>query len=440
MSGRYKKYDNYQIFEKNNNLIPTHWKPCRLRFIAKIRNGQDYKRVEAESGYPVYGSGGQFTYSSTFLYNYESVLLGRKGTINKPLYIKNPFWTVDTMYYTEIYSKYSAKFFYYLCLTIPFDMYSTNTALPSMTQENLNDNYFSIPNDKTEQTQIANFLDYETVKIDTLIEKQKKLIELLKEKRQAVISHAVTRGLNPDAPMKDSGVEWLGEVPEHWNVKKLKFLVLDNHGIQMGPFGGMLKKLEYHETGFKLYGQENTISNNFEIGSRWLTRKRYFELINYSLNSGDLVLTRKGSLGNARLIQKLSHLGIIDSDTIRIRVNDQKISSLFLSILLHETNYISEQLLKNKRGSVLPGLNTSTISELILVLPASVDLQNKIFEKVLEIKNEYHKLISKANKAISLLQERRTALISAAVTGKIDVRDWVAPDRDRTCVVEELLL
>jgi type I restriction enzyme S subunit len=111
--------------------IPKHWEVWRLKFLAQIRNGQDFKEVEAESGYPVIGSGGQFASASKFLYEGESVLFGRKGTVDKPLYINGRFWTVDTMFYTEVSKNVSAKFLYYSALTFPFDYYSTKTALPS---------------------------------------------------------------------------------------------------------------------------------------------------------------------------------------------------------------------------------------------------------------------------------------------------------------------
>ena len=235
MVGRYQKYSEY----KNSgvdciNHIPNDWILCRLKFLAKIKNGQDYKHVEAEQGFPVIGSGGSFTFASQFMYNKESVLLGRKGTIDKPLYINEPFWTVDTMYYTEVAKGTPAKFFYYLALTIPFNKYSTHTALPSMTQEHLGNCIFGIPQNEAEKLSIANFLDYETAQIDTLIEKQQQLIKLLQEKRQAVISHAVTKGLNSDVPMKDSGVEWLGDVPDHWVVRRLKHTSKILSGIPKG--------------------------------------------------------------------------------------------------------------------------------------------------------------------------------------------------------------
>jgi len=172
--------------------VPDHWVMGSLKNMALIRNGKDYKEVESSDGeYPVIGSGGQFTTATHYLYEGESVLLGRKGTIDKPLYINGRFWTVDTMFYTEISRETCAKFFYYCSLTIPFNYYSTSTALPSMTQADLLNHPTAIPS-KLEQTQIARFLDHETARIDALIEEANSGVCLLQERRSALISAAVT--------------------------------------------------------------------------------------------------------------------------------------------------------------------------------------------------------------------------------------------------------
>ncbi|HAJ6270049.1 restriction endonuclease subunit S [Escherichia coli] len=172
--------------------IPAHWRICKLKNLAKICNGQDYKLVQAETGYPVIGSGGQFAWANTFLYDKPSVLLGRKGTIDKPLYIDKAFWTVDTMYYTEVFDCIIEKYLYYLALTIQFNRYATNTALPSMTQEHLGNYSFSLSFNLSEQKLIINSIEKSLIKIDALTEKQLKQIELLKERRTALISAAVT--------------------------------------------------------------------------------------------------------------------------------------------------------------------------------------------------------------------------------------------------------
>jgi len=273
----------------------------------------------------------------------------------------------------------------------------------------------------SEQHAIATFLDRETAKIDALIAEQRRLIELLKEKRQAVISHAVTKGLNPNAPMKDSGIEWLGEVPEHWEVKPLKHIAEDNDGIQMGPFGGMLLDLSPTDTGYKVYGQENTISGDYHGGSRWIARDRYNDLTRYHISNGDVVLTRKGSIGNARLIHNLPQPGIIDSDTIRIRVKCREISSSYLELLLHEADYIKEQIALSKRGAILAGLNSQTIAMIVLMVPP-LEEQNQLLNFLSSRIAELESAANESLRSITLLQERRSALISAAVTGKIDVR------------------
>ena len=200
--------------------VPSHWGVKRLKFMAKLQNGSDYKHIESHDGYPVIGSGGQFAYATDYLYNGESVLLGRKGTIDKPLYVNGAFWTVDTMYYTEIFQNTCPKFLYYLTLTVDFWKYSTQTALPSMTQTSLNNLIFAAP-EYEEQTAIADYLDTQTAQIDALIDKQQNLLAKLAEQRSSVITQAVTRGLNPNAPMKESGVAWLGEVPSHWEIWKI---------------------------------------------------------------------------------------------------------------------------------------------------------------------------------------------------------------------------
>ncbi|MCK7152523.1 restriction endonuclease subunit S [Enterobacter roggenkampii] len=172
--------------------IPTLWNVCHLKYLAKIRNGQDYKSIEADTGFPVIGSGGQFAYAKNYLYDKPSVLLGRKGTIDKPLYMDSCFWAVDTMFYTEVNKNIIAKYLYYISTTIQFDKYSTNTALPSMTQENLGNYslcYSLVPN---EQQNILDFIELKTNKIDTLIQKQRQQIDLLKERRTALIAAAVT--------------------------------------------------------------------------------------------------------------------------------------------------------------------------------------------------------------------------------------------------------
>ena len=187
------KYTNY----KDSGIewlgqIPTHWEVKKLKYSVVISNGQDYKHVEDDDGiYPVIGSGGEFARSNAYLYSGESILLGRKGTIDKPLYFIGNFWTVDTMFYTKISPSSCGKFIYYQCINIDFNRYITSTALPSMTQLDLNNIALASP-PLQEQQQIADYLDQQTVKIDNLINKAKSMVELLKEHKQSLINNVIT--------------------------------------------------------------------------------------------------------------------------------------------------------------------------------------------------------------------------------------------------------
>lgn len=172
--------------------IPEHWEVKKLKHLVVISNGQDYKHVEDDEGiYPVIGSGGEFARSKAYLYSGESILLGRKGTIDKPLYFIGKFWTVDTMFYTRILPISCGKFVYYQCINIDFNRYITSTALPSMTQLDLNNISLASPTFK-EQQQIAEYLDQQTAKIDELTNKAKSMVELLKEHKQSLINNVVT--------------------------------------------------------------------------------------------------------------------------------------------------------------------------------------------------------------------------------------------------------
>jgi type I restriction enzyme, S subunit len=412
---RYKAYPEY----KDSGVewlgeIPRDWKTSPLKFLARIKNGQDYKDVEAEDGYPVIGSGGQFSYATTYSYDKESVLLGRKGTIDKPLYVNEPFWTVDTMYYTEINRGVPPKFLYYLALTIQFSRYSTNTALPSMTQENLGNYFFAIPEREQAKLKIAAFLDHETAKIDALIEKQQRLIELLKEKRQAVISHAVTKGLNPNAEMKDSGVEWLGEVPAHWNTSKLLNLTSRiGDGLHAAP--------EYQDgTGIYFINGNNLVDGQIFIGTTAKEVPVFEYEKNYIfLNSSSVLLSINGTVGNVALFngEKI----VLGKSSAYINCFEA-LRAEYLMIFLQSDNsrrYFEQEV----TGTTIFNLSLNSIRKIRVSIP-SISEQNEIVCFCKRQKEKYAKLVQKAECAIELMRERRTALISAAVTGKIDVRDW----------------
>ena len=169
----------------------TEPREISLQFLVKFRSGQDYKHVDDPAGsVPVYGSGGIFASASDYLYDGESVLFGRKGTIDRPAYVCGKFWTVDTMFYTELREGVSGRWLYYWATTIPFDLYSTDTALPSMTSSVLGRIKAPlVPH--VQQCAIADYLDRETGEIDAMLAKLDELAETLVQRRKQAIQSSV---------------------------------------------------------------------------------------------------------------------------------------------------------------------------------------------------------------------------------------------------------
>lgn len=398
--------------------IPAHWDVAALKRLLEIQNGADHKEVERPDGFPVIGSGGQFAYASDYMYDGESVLLGRKGTIDKPLYVNGKFWTVDTMYWSKVLPGTNGRFAYYAALTIPFDYYSTNTALPSMTKGALSAHLIAQP-PTSEQAVIAAFLDRETAKIDALIAEQEKLLTLLAEKRQATISHAVTKGLNPDAPMKDSGVAWLGEVPAHWEVVPLKRLLSN---VKAGPFGSALTKEMYVGAGYRVYGQEQVIPADFSVGDYYIDEGKFAELQQYAVKPGDILISCVGTFGKIAIVPEGIEPGVINPRLIRLRVLP-RLAARYLEAVLR-SSVVFEQFSMVSRGGTLDVINIGTLSAVTLAVPPP--WEQEAILKFLDVETtKLDALKVEAECAIDLLKERRSALISAAVTGKIDVRNLI---------------
>ncbi len=264
------------------------------------------------------------------------------------------------------------------------------------------------------QSVIASFLDHETAKIDALIEKQQRLIALLKEKRQAVISHAVTKGLNANAPMKDSGVEWLGEVPAHWDVKKFSHCTIVKSG-QVDP-----TRLPY--SGFTLIAPNHIESGTGKIIGLEISEAQGADSGKYLCSEGEVIYSKiRPNL--AKVCLSPSNETICSADMYPISgINGLSNKFLYWSLL---SNWFTSFVTLESDRVAMPKINREKLAEILLPIPP----ENEQAGLAVWLKNKtdiVDSLLEKARNGIELLQERRTALISAAVTGKIDVRDWQA--------------
>ena len=312
-----------------------------------------------------------------------------------------------------------SRFLYYLLAAEPFRSIAEGSMYGAGGQKRVADSFvanYSIGWPScVERTQIAAFLDHETARIDTLIAKQERLIVLLKEKRQAVISHAVTKGLNPDAPMKDSGVEWLGEVPAHWPIVKLGYFSRVLNGSTPDR-----NNVEYWEDG-DVPWLSSSAMNDYHVTSpsEFVTRKALVEC-SIGLIPQDSVLVGLVGQGKTRGLSALLKFDTtINQNVAAIIPRRDRVSSRFLHLFVQS---IYKPLRDFGRGGNQAALNNELVAALRMALPPKEE-QDNIVEHVEKRLGVIDVLMEKAQHSISLMQEHRTALISAAVTGKIDLRD-----------------
>jgi len=266
-----------------------------------------------------------------------------------------------------------------------------------------------------EQEKIASFLDHETAKIDTLIDKQQQLIQLLKEKRQAVISHAVTKGLNPNAPMRDSGVEWLGEVPEHWVIKSYRYAAKIyrgkfNHRPRNDPafYDG---KYPFIQTGDVAQADKKITEYKQTLNERGIGVSQKFP-------SGTLVMAIAANIGDTAILDFEAYA----PDSV---VGFKPYDGIDLEFLRYSLKAALPALEQTSTQSTQANLNIDRIGAVKASFPPVAEQEEIV--RFLDALHERYAIIEiKAKEAIELMQERRTALISAAVTGKIDVRHHVS--------------
>jgi type I restriction enzyme S subunit len=289
--------------------------------------------------------------------------------------------------------------------------------IPHVNGNELRNSFLPIPL-SCEQEQIARFLDHETGKIDALIEKQQALIALLQEKRQAVISHAVTKGLNPDARMKDSGVEWLGEVPEHWRTGKFTHYIQIRHGHQFRDYDftdegiKIIKITQLHRDGYLDISSCSTVASG---------RDREFPDIQIREHDVLMCLTG-GTIGKIIRVGEV-HEPLLQNYRVghfshanQLLTNDYIYYLMSSDVILRQINFLL-------RETGQPNIGMEDFGGMKICIPC-LEEQDSICSYIEESLPKFDNLISHAEMQVNLLQERRTALISAAVTGKIDVRDW----------------
>lgn len=376
--------------------LQYHWQELLFKNCVSIRNGRDYKDIETNEGIPVIGSGGQFAYCSQTMYDGEVVFLGRKGTIDRPLYYNGPFWAVDTMFYAIPNKGFNGKFLYYLAICFPYKAISTQTALPSMTQTALKGLKVYIP-EYDEQQRIVDYLDEKTRAIDARISVLEKKSDAYTRLKASVINRAVTRGLNPNVPLKDSGIEWIGMIPEHWEIKRYKeFITLQK--------GKTPKELSYDSVGLPYLTMDYLRDRD---GKSTVYPESVEGLLEISAN--EIIVLWDGANAGEFIKSKAGYLGSTMALLLTKGISKNYLY-YFLKSIERDSKYYSN-------GTTIPHFDSGILLNREYPVPPYSEQQ--AIANYLDAKcSEIDKAIDNIGKQIDALKRLKRSLINEVVTGK----------------------
>lgn len=402
--------------------IPAHWTQALAKRFLTVSSGDMISASEeTEFGYPIIGGNGVRGYTNKYNSPANTLVIGRVGALCGCVHhIREEFWASEHAYRVIEKKPLSKRYFFHLLSALNLNQFAIKTAQPLLNTTIVETQQIAVP-PVDEQNAIGAFLDRETAKIDALVEEQRRLIELLKEKRQAVISHAVTKGLDPNAPMKNSGVEWLGEVPAHWEVRKLLSVLRSApcYGVLVpdsDPIGIPMMRITDMTDGYADPSEFVTISPALSaLYSRTV------------LAVGDLALSVVGTIGNS-LVAGKSLEGVNLSRAIA-RLQFTEDCSPNYARWLFESDAFRIFVDLVCVGSAQRVLNMDDLRSIRFPFPSPQE-QEKINAMLSGSVSRIEALSRQAQTATELLKERRAALISAAVTGKIDVRGMASADAE----------
>ena len=394
--------------------VPAHWEVFALKWLVGLRSGEAITAdsINEDGDYPVFGGNGLRGYTDTFTHDGRFALIGRQGALcGNVNYASGKFWASEHAVVATPRMPLETRWLGELLRVMNLGQHSVAAAQPGLAVEIIGSLRIPIP-PAAEQTAIATFLDLETAKIDALVAEQERLIELLKEKRQAVISHAVTKGLDPSVPMKDSGVEWLGEVPTHWNVGRLASLFVARAEAGSGDLPVLSVSIHHGVSDAEL--DEGVLERKV---TRSEDRSKYKRV-----HPDDLVYNMmrawQGAFGAVTVDGQVSPAYVVAQPT-------SSLPTKFVEHLLRTPAAIEEMRRYSKGVTDFRlRLYWEEWKQIPIAIPPKTEAVH-ICEAIEAVSDHFDTLSAAAADMIALLQERRAALISAAVTGQIDVREAV---------------
>lgn len=409
--------------------IPINWDIKKIKYVF---DNLDYKRIPLSAEirgsmrnkiYDYYGASGVIDKVEDYLFDETLILVGEDGanlfSRSTPLAFlaEGKYWVNNHAHILKP-KKGNIHYFVNLLECIDYSIYISGSAQPKLTQDALGNIIIPVPS-LEEQDNIVNYLIPKLDRIDSLIAVKEKLIELLEEKRQAIITEAVTKGLNPNVKMKDSGVEWIGEIPEHWNKNKIKYT-----SYVKGRIGWQgLRSDEFIDEGPHLVTGTDFINGLINWKTCYhISEERYNEAPAIQLKENDLLITKDGTIGKVAIVKGKPERAILNSGIFVTRPLNASYLTEYMYWLL--TSEMFKKYIKYmETGSTIKHLYQETFVNFIFPLP-DISEQKRIVEFLNVKVREVDSILQEISFQIEKLKEYRQSLIYEAVTGKIDVRDY----------------
>lgn len=316
------------------------------------------------------------------------------------------------------------RFFYYLLLAGQDQLVrlGRGTTFVELATNDLKSFGIVIPS-FPEQQAIADYLDIQCAKIDSIAADLEKQIKLLQKYKKSLITETVTKGLDKSAPTKDSGIEWIGEVPLSWSFKRLKFMLEPcPENMKVGPFGSALSGSDFTNEGVWVYNQRTVLDENFSDNTVFISEEKYHEMRGFSVFKGDILITTRGTIGKVAIVPSNAEKGILHPCIIKFRIDDKMMLPELLKLIFNESDFVKEQFVMMSNATTIEVIYSYSLKNILLpVIPQKE--QKEIYNFLIRKCSTINSALSKKQKELETLTQYKKSLIYEYVTGKKRVKE-----------------
>lgn len=358
------------------------------------------------------------------------LLVTKDGTVGKMAYVDmlpdKASLNSHLLLIRPLENKFDNRFLFWLMSSSVFSGYTEyaqdGTVMASLSQEKIG-NFIAYFPEITEQQAIADFLDKECAQIDSIAADLEKQIALLQQYKKSLITETVTKGLDKSVPMKDSGFEWIGKIPAHWDFKRLKFMLENSSdSMKVGPFGSALSGSDFTDEGKWVYNQRVVLDNNFSENTTFISEEKFQEMRSFAVYPGDILITTRGTIGKVAIVPEGANEGILHPCIIKFRVDKEMIVPELLQLIFNESDFVKDQFTLMSNATTIEVIYSYSLKDILLpVIPA--DEQTKIYGYLSKKCIVIDGIIAEKQKALVTITQHKKSLIYEYVTGKKRVKE-----------------